>query len=119
STGTPFMLEEIADKADLLGDVVLAEKSLRSFLRKFPGHTRARLLMERLGSIYYSEGKFQEVKDTLMWLLNKGERAKRPESYYYLGRSLWNLKVIGESCKAMDIYVASGAGASGAGVRLL
>lgn len=119
SSGTAFMLEEIADKADLLGDTVLAEKSLIAFLRKFPGHPRSRLLMERLGSIYYSEGKYQEVKDTLLWLLNKKEHAQKPESYYYLGRSLWNLKAIGEAYRAMDLYVESGAGASGAGVRLL
>jgi len=119
SMGTPYMLEEIADRADLLGDAVLAEKSLRSFLRKFPGHPRTRLLMERLGSIYYSEGKYQEVKDTLLWLLNKGERAQKSESYYYLGRSLWNLKVIAEAYRAMELYVKSGAGASGAGVTLL
>lgn len=113
----PFMLEEIADKADLLGDSVLAEKTARSFLRKFPGHPRARLMMERLGGMYYTEGKYQDVKNTLLWLLNKGERSQHPESYYFLGRSLWNLKAISEASKAMELYIASSAG--GAGARLL
>lgn len=117
SAGAPFMLEEIADKADLLGDSVLAEKTARSFLRKFPGHPRARLMMERLAGIYYAGGRYQDVKNTLLWVLNKGERAQNPESYYYLGRSLWNLKAIAEASKAMELYIASSTGGSGA--RLL
>jgi tetratricopeptide (TPR) repeat protein len=115
SAGAPFMQEEIADKADLLGDTVLAEKTARAFLRKSPGHPRARLMMERLAGMYYVEGKYQDVKDTLLWLLKKGERPQKPESYYYLGRSLWNLKAIAEASRAMELYIASGA----VGARLL
>lgn len=119
AAGVPFMHEEIAEKADLLGDPVLAEKSLRSFLRKFPAHPRARLMMERLGSIYFSEGRHQEAKETLLWLLNRGERAQQPESYYYLGRSLWNRKESTQAARAMELYLASTDGAGREGARLL
>lgn len=119
SAGAPFMLEQIADKADLLGDTVLAEKTLRSFLRKYPGHPRVRLVMERLARMYYTEEKYREVKDTLLWLLNKGEQAQKPESYYYLGRSLWNLNAFAQAAKAMELYVASGDGSTGEGARLI
>lgn len=107
SAGAPVMLEQIAEKADLLGDTILAEKTLRAFLRKYPGHPRVRLLMERLAGMYYTEGKYREVKDTLLWLLNKGEHAQNPTSYYYLGRSLWNLKLFAQAAKAMEVYLAS------------
>jgi TolA-binding protein len=120
SSAVPFLYEEIADKADLLGDTVLAEKTLHSFLRKYPVHPRARLMMERLGGIYFSGDKSQEVKDTLLWLLNKGEHAQKAESYYYLGRALWNLKAYAQSAKAMDLYVTSQAvNVGGEGARLL
>ncbi|MBI2354689.1 MAG: tetratricopeptide repeat protein [Deltaproteobacteria bacterium] len=114
AAGAPFMHEEIAEKADLLGDTVLAEKMLRSFLRKYPTHSRARPIMERLGGIYFGEQRYQEARDTLLWLFNRGERAQRPESYYYLGRSLWNQKGFAQAARAMELYVASGATGEGA-----
>jgi tetratricopeptide (TPR) repeat protein len=49
-------------------------------------------------------------------LLGKGEHAQKPESYYYLGRSLWSLKEYSQASKAIDLYLAS-VGATGA--RLL
>ncbi|HEY4743132.1 MAG TPA: tetratricopeptide repeat protein, partial [Desulfuromonadaceae bacterium] len=117
--GAPFMLEQIADKADLLGDVTLAEKTLRAFVRKYPAHPRVRLILERLAGIYYADGKYQAVKDTLLWLLNKGEHAQMPESYYYLGRSLWNLKSSPQAVKAMEAYLSSRGGSGGEATRLL
>lgn len=119
AAGAPFMLEQIADKADLLGDTVLAEKTLRSFVRKYPAHPQVRPVLERLGSMYYVDGKYQEVRDTLSWLLTKGEHATRPESYYYLGRSLWNLKASPQAFKAMEAYLSSSGTAAGEGSRLL
>lgn len=103
----PYLYEEIAVNANLLGDNVLAEKTLRTFLRKFPGHPRARLMLERLGGMYFTDGKYQEVRDTLLWLLNKKERALQNESYYFLGRSLWDQKGFAQAIKAMDLYIAS------------
>jgi TolA-binding protein len=107
SASAPYLYEEIAYNADLLGDSVMAEKTLRTFLRKYPDHPRARLIMERLGGVYFAGGKYQEVKDTLLWLLNKGEHAQKSESYYYLGRSLWELKGFVQAVKAADLYIAT------------
>lgn len=107
SASTPYIYEEIAYNADLLGDSVLAEKTLRTFLRKFPTHPRARLMLERLGGVYFMGGKHQEVRETLLWLLNKKEHAEMSESYYYLGRSLWEQKGFAQAVAAMDLYIAA------------
>ena len=106
STGAPFMYEAIAENSELLGDNVMAEKYLRTFLLKFPTHPHSRVMYEKLGGLYFAEGKNQEVKDTLQWLLNKGERAIRVESYYYLGRSLWTLKQFAPSFRSMELYMS-------------
>jgi len=119
SAGAPYMLEQIADRADILGDSVLAEKTFRAFLRKYPGHADSKLITERLAGLYYAEGKHQKVKDTLLWLLNKGEHAIKPASYYYLGRSLWQQNAFAQAAKAMDLYVASWSRSAQEGVRLM
>jgi tetratricopeptide (TPR) repeat protein len=107
AANAPYLYEEIASNADLLGDSVLAEKTLRAFLRKYPAHPRARLMLERLGRMYFMDGKYQEVRDTLIWVLNKKEHAQKAESYYYLGRSLWEQKAGTQAGKAMDLYIAT------------
>ena len=107
AASAPYLYEEIAYNADLLGDSVLAEKTLHAFLRKFPTHPRARLMLERLGGVYFMGGKYQEARDTLLWLLNKKEHAEKSESYYYLGRSLWEQKGFGQAITAMDLYIAA------------
>lgn len=109
-SGAPFMYETVADNADLLGDSVMAEKTLRAFLHKYPAHPRARASLEHLGSIYYGEGKYQETRDNLLWLLKKGERAQNTESYYYLGRALWQLKQAAEASKAMELFLTQTGG---------
>jgi TolA-binding protein len=116
ASGVPYMYEEIANNAELIGDVALAERSLRTSLRRYPSSPRARLIMERLGGFSFADSKFREVKETLLWLLNKGEHAQKPESYYYLGRSLWSLKEYSQAAKAIDLYLVS---AGTAGVRVL
>ncbi|HEY3308089.1 MAG TPA: tetratricopeptide repeat protein [Desulfuromonadaceae bacterium] len=105
--GLPFIYEEIADKADLLGDSILAEKTIRSFLAKFSNHSRTRVMMERLGSLYFVDGKPEKARDTLGWLLNKGEHAAKPESYYYLGRSFWSQKQYPQTTKAIDLFLTA------------
>jgi TolA-binding protein len=112
TTGVPYMYEEIANNAELIGDVALAESSLRNFSRKYPAHPRVRLILERLGGLCFTENKHRETRDALQWLLNKGERALKSESYYYLGRSLWSLKEYSLATKAIDRYLVS-AGALG------
>ena len=106
----PELYVSIADNAELIGDTATAERTIKIFLNKFPASPQARLMSERLGAIYYSAGKHQQVKDTLLWLLNKGERAKRADSLYYLGRSLWTLQLNQHAAKAMDLYLSASSG---------
>ncbi len=100
------MYQEIVDNAELIGDTVLMERSIKTFLRKYPKDPRSRDMTERLGSIYFAADKHQLVKDTLLWLLNKGERAKRGESYYILGKSLWSLQQYSQAAKSMELFLA-------------
>lgn len=119
SSGAPIMYEAVADNAELLGDTALAEKSMRAFLHKFPSHPRARLMLERLGGLLYLDGRYQEAKDTLMWLLNRGEQARVAESYYYLGRSLWALQQYVPAYRSMELYLPRGVGQGDKPTRLL
>jgi TolA-binding protein len=107
ASGVPYMYEEIATNAELIGDAALAENSLRTYVRRFPANPHVRSVMERLGALLFAESKFRDVKETLLWLLNKGERAQKLESYYYLGRSLWSLKEYPQAVKAIDQYLVS------------
>jgi tetratricopeptide (TPR) repeat protein len=43
----------------------------------------------------------------LGWLLNKNEQATFPMSYYYLGRSLWDVKEYPGSALSMELYLAA------------
>jgi TolA-binding protein len=106
----PELYASIVDNAELIGDTVTAERTIKAFLGKFPANPRARLMTERLGSIYFSTEKHQQVKDTLLWLLNKGARAQRAESYYQLGRSLWALQLYPQAAKSMDLFLATPSG---------
>lgn len=106
----PELYVSIVDNAELIGDTATAERTIKAFLSKFPTSARSRLMMERLGSIYFSMGKNQQVKETLLWLLNKGERAQRAESYYQLGRSLWALQLYSQASKSMDLFLAATSG---------
>lgn len=103
----PDLYVSIVDNAELIGDTATAERTIKTFLGKFPANFRSRLMTERLGSIYYSTGKHQQVKETLLWLLNKGERAQRAVSYYQLGRSLWELQLYSQAAKSMDLFLAA------------
>lgn len=103
----PDVYLEIVDNSELIGDMVTAERAIKAFLRKFPADPRSREMTERLGEIYFTADKHQQVKDTLLWLLNKGEKARLPESYYRLGRSLWSLQLYPQASRAMDIYLVA------------
>lgn len=106
----PELYASIVDNAELIEDTATAERTIKAFLGKFPANSLSRLMTERLGSIYYSAGKYQQVKETLLWLLNKGERAQRAESYYQLGRSLWELQLYRQAAKSMDLFLAAPSG---------
>ena len=107
TTDTPYIYEVVAEHAGLLGDDVMAEKYLRAFIQKFPSNPRARLAQENLGALLYGAGKYQETSNVLLWILDKNVRANIPESYYYLGRSLWMLKQPAPAYQAMEMYMAS------------
>lgn len=106
----PELYVSIIDNAELIGDTAAAERTIIAFLGKFPANQRARMMTERLGSIYFSTEKHQKVKETLLWLLNKGERAQRAESYYQLGRSLWELQLYSQAAKSMGMFLAAPSG---------
>lgn len=106
----PEMYVSIVDNAELIGDMATAERTIKAYLSKFPADVRTRLMTERLGSIYFSMGKHQQVKETLLWLINKGEHAQRAESYYQLGRSLWTLELYSQAVKAMDRFLEMSSG---------
>lgn len=103
----PEIYLEIADNAELIGDLASAENSIKSFLRKYHTHPSAREMTERLGTIYYTASKPQQVRETLQWLLNKGEKAKNVNSYYRLAKSLWSLNDYPQAIKAADRFIAS------------
>lgn len=105
SAGGPFMYETIATNAELLGDMVMTEKTLKLFLKKYPAHPHSRQALEHLGRLYFDQQKYQASKDSMFWLLNKGERAHRPESYYYLGKALFQLKLPSQAAKAMESFI--------------
>ena len=106
----PELYVSIVENADLIGDTATAERTIKMFLAKFPSNSQARIMTERLGSLYFSVGKYQQVKETLLWLLNKGEHAQRAESYYNLGRSLWTLQLYTQAVKSMDSFLAAPSG---------
>ena len=103
----PDLYASIVDNSELIGDTTTAERAIKAFLTKYPANPRARIMTEKLGSLYFASEKHQQVKDTLLWLLNKGERAQRSESYYILGRALWSLQLFSQASKSMDLFIAN------------
>ncbi len=78
----PELYSCIIDNSELIGDVATTERMMKLFISRFPAHQQTRLMTERLGALYFAADKHQQVKGALLWLLNKGERAQRAESYY-------------------------------------
>ena len=103
----PEIYLEIIDSSELIGDMATAERAIKTFLHKYPADPRSREMTEQLGAVYFAADKHQQVKEALLWLLNKGARAQQIESYYRLGRSLWSLQLYPQSSKAMDMYFAT------------
>lgn len=113
-----YLHEAIAESAEVIGDIATARSTLQAFLRKYPRHPRTKPVMEKLGALLYQEGKLPDAKNSLQWLLGKKERAAQPESYYYLGRSLWGLKEYADVSRAMELFL-SAAVRGGAAERLM
>jgi len=106
TTSAPRLYEEIAENADMIGDTAFATKTLRTLLRKYPSNPRKQLVTENLGALLFNDGKYLDVKNTLSSLLQKKERAQKSESYYFLGKSLWNLNEYHSSIKAFDLFLS-------------
>jgi TolA-binding protein len=102
------MYVEIAENAELIGDSATAEHAIQTFLLKYPAHPGTRAMKERLGSLYFSDNKPQQVKDALFWLLDKGEHAQQSESYYRLGRALWSLTQYAPAARSMNLFLNAG-----------
>lgn len=103
----PYLYLAISEQAEILGDSLMAKKMLRSFSMRFPADPNIRLAKERLGALSYADGETKEVATDLQWLLNKDEKAKLSDSYYYLGRSLWKEKKYPQAAMAMKLYIES------------
>ena len=103
----PYLYLTVAEQSELLGDTLLAKKMLRSFLTRFPVDPLARIGRERLAALQFLDNELDEARLNLLWLLNKGEHASLPVSYYYLGRALWQNKSFAQAALAMDLYLAS------------
>lgn len=107
SDAQAYMSLEIAIQSDLLGDELMARKTLESFLRKNPDHLASGQARELLGAIFFRNKNLPGVVGQLEWLLNKDARATKPDSYYYLGRALWGQKKYSQAALAMEAYIAS------------
>ncbi len=103
----PFLSLQIAEKSELLGDTVMARKVLQSFLIRNPVHAQSRWAREKLAAIQFSAHEMPDVRKNLVWILEKNERATFPNSYYYLGRALWEGKDYIKSAHAMELYLAA------------
>lgn len=103
----PELYISIADNAELIGDTAAAERAIKALMSKFPAYPKVRSMNERLGSLYFSADKHQQVKNTLIGLLDKGAKAQYVESYYQLGRSLWVLNLHAQAAKSMELFLTS------------
>jgi len=104
----PEMYVVIAENAELIGDTSATEHAIKTFLQKYPAHSGTRAMKEHLGSLYFSANKPQQVKETLLWLLSKGEHARQSESYYRLGRALWSLNEFAPAARSMNLFLSAG-----------
>jgi TolA-binding protein len=107
ANNVPYLTLQVADQAELLGDTMMARKVLQSFLLRNPDHAKSHWARERLGAIQYAAKELAGVRSGLGWLLNKNEQATFPMSYYYLGRSLWDVKEYPGSALSMELYLAA------------
>jgi len=102
-----YVTLQVADQAEVLGDALMTRRVLQGFLLKYPAHAQARWARERLAALQYAAKELSEVRNNLVWLLNKNEHALFPPSYYYLGRALWASKEYPRAALAMELYLAA------------
>lgn len=80
-----------------------AETSLKAFVAKYPTHRRASYAQNLLGRAYLDDGKPATAAEAFYANYKKNPRGDRaPDSLYYLGQSLTQLKKTAEACKVYD-----------------
>jgi TolA-binding protein len=89
-----------------------AEAALKDVVAKYPKHKRASYAQNLLGRTYLDEGKPALAAEAFYANYQKMPRGERaPDSLYYLGQSLVQLKKPKEACRVydelMDVYGAS------------
>ncbi|MFW2831205.1 tetratricopeptide repeat protein [Sphingomonas sp. ID0503] len=86
-----------------------AEAALREVVAKYPKHKRASYAQNLLGRSFLDEGKPAQAAEAFYTNYQKMPRGERaPDSLYYLGQALTQLKKPAEACKVYgeltDVY---------------
>ena len=80
-----------------------AAAALKAFVAKYPKHKRASYAQNLLGRTYLDDGKPAMAAEAFYSNYQKMPRGDRaPDSLYYLGQSLTQLKKPAEACKVYD-----------------
>ena len=80
-----------------------AEAALKAFVAKYPSHRRASYAQNLLGRAYLDDGKPATAAEAFYANYKNNPRGERaPDSLYYLGQSLIQLKKTAEACKVYD-----------------
>jgi TolA-binding protein len=80
-----------------------AVTALRSVVSKYPNHKRASYAQNLLGRAYLDDGKPAAAAEAFYANYQKMPRGERaPDSLYYLGQSLVQLKKPADACKVYD-----------------
>ncbi len=104
-SSAPFLYRRIIEDAQALQDYALAEAAGRAFLERFPRSAMTREVLETLGFLCYRRKDMPAVVGMLSWLNEKGCRPGKPESFYYLGKAMENMKNISGAEKAMIMFM--------------
>lgn len=86
--------------------------ALRAFLSGFPDHHRASFARNLIGRALLDKGEPRPAAEALLANYRKDPKGERaPDSLYYLGQALMQLKQPGQACKAYseleDVYGSS------------
>jgi TolA-binding protein len=80
-----------------------AEAALKAVVDKYPKHKRASYAQNLLGRAYLDEGKPAMAAEAFYANYQKNPRGERaPDSLFYLGQSLMQLKKPKEACRVYD-----------------
>lgn len=99
-----------------------AETQLKAVVAKYPKHRRASYAQNLLGRAYMDDGQLSEAAKAFYASYKQFPRGERaPDSLYYLGQSLQQLKKNADACQAYgefnDVYGATAAPALKARVK--